>query len=224
MKQIFQGVYRIKGGLATVNMSPGFRVYDENLIKADGREYRSWDPFRSKLAAAILNGLREFPFRRDSSVLYLGASSGTTASHLSDICCDGTIYCLEYSKRMMRNLCVVCGAKGNMIPMLGDARYPVKYAHKMGSVDVVYQDIAQPNQAEILIKNAEEFSPGHAILSIKSRSINAVKSPKQVFREETDKLRSGFDILQSIDLRPYDKDHMLLNMKVRAQKDKKQRA
>jgi len=102
MKEIFPGVYQLKAGIATENNTPGFRVYDEKLLKIGKSEYRMWDPFRSKLAAAIINGLKEFPFRRDSNVLYLGASSGTTPSHVSDICPDGTVYALEYSKRMMR--------------------------------------------------------------------------------------------------------------------------
>jgi len=99
---------------------------------------------------------------------------------------------------MMRNLFIVCSKKKNMIPIVGDARFPERYAQNIGPVDVIYQDIAQPNQAEILLKNTGKFSPKYAMLAIKSRSINAVKSPKQVFREETDKLRGKFDILQTM--------------------------
>ena len=215
MKPIFPGVYKVKGSLATENLAPGFRVYDERLLSIDGREYRTWDPLRSKLAAAITNGLRQVPFRENSDVLYLGASSGTTPSHVSDMCPKGTIYCLEYAKRMMRNLYIVCEKKRNMVPILGDARYPGRYAHNITSVDIIYQDIAQPNQAEILLKNTELFRPKFAMLAIKSRSIDAVKSPKQVFREETDKLRGRFEILESVNLQPYDKDHILLNLRVK---------
>jgi fibrillarin-like pre-rRNA processing protein len=215
MKETFPGVYRLKAGLATENYAPGYRVYDERLLKIDGSEYRTWDPLRSKLAAGIMNGLRSFPFRRDSVVLYLGASSGTTPSHLSDICPKGTIYCVEYSKRMMRDLYMVCEKKKNMVPILGDANFPERYAHGIGPVDVLYQDVAQPNQAEILLKNASMFTPKYAMLAIKSRSINAVKSPKQVFREETEKLAGRFEVLENIDLMPYDKDHVLLNLKSR---------
>jgi fibrillarin-like pre-rRNA processing protein len=215
MKQQFPGVYRVKDGVATENLTPGFKVYDERLLKIDGGEYRTWDPMRSKLAAAIMNNLSTFPFRRDSSVLYLGASAGTTPSHVSDICPAGTIYCLEFAKRMMRDLIMVCEKKRNMVPILGDARYPERYAQDISNVDIIYQDVAQPNQAEILLKNTHMFKPKYAMLAIKSRSINAVKTPKQVFREETDKLLGTFEVLQSIDLRPYDKDHVLLNLKVR---------
>ncbi|MBN2014616.1 MAG: fibrillarin-like rRNA/tRNA 2'-O-methyltransferase [Candidatus Altiarchaeota archaeon] len=211
----FEGVYKVKGKLATLNSSPGFRVYDERLLNKGGCEYRVWDPYRSKLAAAILNGLNEFPFEGDSNVLYLGASSGTTASHLADICSHGLIYCVEFSRRMMRELLQVTAQKRNMIPILADAKKPEQYVYRVGSVDVIYQDVAQAKQAEILLRNTEAFRPRYGMLAIKSRSINAVKSPKQVFREETEKLKGKFEILQNVDLRPYDKDHIFLNLRVK---------
>ncbi len=48
-------------------------------------EYRVWNPFRSKLAAAILGGVDQIYMPPGSKVLYLGAASGTTVSHVSDI-------------------------------------------------------------------------------------------------------------------------------------------
>src|SRR3989304_1458452 len=66
--------------LATRNLSPGRSVYGERLIRVEGVEYRVWDAFRSKLAAAILKGLQAVPIEPGHRVLYLGAASGTTAS------------------------------------------------------------------------------------------------------------------------------------------------
>lgn len=212
MRQIFEGVYRINGRLATENLVQGFRVYDEKLIRQRGNEYRIWDPFRSKLAAAIENGLKEFPLEINSNVLYLGASSGTTASHIADICSNGLVYCIESSKRMVRELIPVTMKKTNMIPILADARKPREYFSKIGRIDFIYQDVAQPNQAEILLRNSEEFQPRNAMLAIKARSISSIRKPKDVFREETEKLKERFQILQIIDLRPYDKDHVLVNL------------
>ena len=48
-------------------------------------EYRVWNPFRSKLAAAILGGVDKIHMKPGAKVLYLGAASGTTVSHVSDI-------------------------------------------------------------------------------------------------------------------------------------------
>jgi fibrillarin-like pre-rRNA processing protein len=214
MKQVFPGVYNIDGSLCTENSVKGFKVYGEKLVKQHDREYRMWDPFRSKLAAGILKGLRTLPFRQDSNILYLGASTGTTASHIADIT-KGFVYCVEISQRMMRELLPLCSIKKNMIPILGDAKQPQSYAPMMGSVDFIYQDVAQKNQAEILLRNMDYFKARYALLSIKARSISSVKDPKQVFREELEKLRVNYHVVETIDLRPYDKDHVLASIRSR---------
>jgi len=215
---LFPGIYKINNKLVTENLTPGFKVYGEKLIRRntkEGKEFRVWDPYRSKLAAGILNGLKEFPILPKTNVLYLGASAGTTSSHISDIVKEGIIYCVEFSKRMMQELLHVCEKRKNMIPILGDANKPKEYSSLIFSdIDVIYQDVAQRNQAEILIKNAKIFSPRYAFLAIKSRSINSIKKPKKIFNQEIEKLKKGnFTILQTINLKPYDKDHVLLLLK-----------
>jgi len=209
-KTRFKGVYKLGKRLLTKNNSPGFSVYGEELIKSGGHEYRVWNPNRSKLAAAILNGLKRFPFGEENSVLYLGASSGTTPSHLADISTKGTVYCIEFSENSMRKLMKVCEKKGNMAPILGDARKPDDYAMLVGKVDVIYQDVAQPDQSDILIKNAKEFlkSGNLALIAIKARSVDVVAEPKEVFESEKERLKGAFDILEEVRLEPYHKDHM----------------
>lgn len=214
MKQAFPGVYNIDGQLYTENSAKGFRVYGERLLKRNDKEYRAWDPFRSKLAAAILKGLRTLPMRRDSSVLYLGASTGTTASHIADLT-FGFVYCVEISQRMMRELMQVCKAKENMIPILGDARNPASYSTLVSGADFIYQDVAQKNQAEILLRNMDFYKAKTALVSIKARSISSVKNPKEVFREELGKLREKYDVVETIDLKPYDKDHVMASVRAR---------
>jgi len=202
------------GQLCTENSAKGFKVYGEKLVKQDNREYRMWDPFRSKLAAAILKGLRSMPIRQDSNVLYLGASTGTTASHIADIT-KGFVYCVEVSQRMMRELLPLCTIKKNMVPILGDAKHPQSYAPLIGSVDFIYQDVAQKNQAEILLRNMDYYKAKDALLAIKARSISSVRDPKAVFKEELGKLRERYNVLETIDLKPYDKDHMMVSIKAR---------
>jgi len=96
MKEIFENVFEDGGRLLTKNKVPGIKVYGENLIKIKGTEYRAWNPKRSKLAAAIKKGLKNNPIHPDSTILYLGASTGTTPSHLSDILTHGGLYGVEY--------------------------------------------------------------------------------------------------------------------------------
>ncbi|RAP53343.1 MAG: fibrillarin, partial [Methanosphaera sp. rholeuAM130] len=102
VNRIGENVYQIDNQIATVNLTPGVQVYQEKLLDYEDKQFRLWNPRRSKLAAAIINGLSIFPFKDDSKVLYLGASAGTTPSHISDICTNGRIYCVEFSATMMR--------------------------------------------------------------------------------------------------------------------------
>lgn len=207
----FTGVYELDGHLATCNLTPGLRVYGEKIVEYDDRELRLWDPRRSKLAAAILNGLEIFPFHKDSKILYLGASTGTTPSHLSDITPDGLIYCVEFSPRMMRDLVDLSQLRGNLIPLLDDATKPHNYLHMVEKVDVLYSDVAQPKQSELFMDNMRLFlkEEGIGILMLKARSIDVTRNPKEVFQEEESKLKTnGFRVLEKIDLEPYEKDHM----------------
>jgi fibrillarin-like pre-rRNA processing protein len=200
--------------LATENFVPGNRVYKEKLVYKKGIEYRVWDHFRSKLAASIMNGLQVFPFKNKSSVLYLGVSTGTTISHISDIVgANGTIFGVEHSSRVARDFLdrVACHRK-NIIPILQDARQPQQYFSVYSKVDIVYVDIAQPDQTDIAIANCKMYlkSGGYLFLVIKTRSIDVTKAPKKIINEEINKLQTNFEIIQVIDLIPYDKDHAMV--------------
>ena len=209
----FVGVYMIEDHLATKNLTPGHKVYGEKLVEVEGKEYRIWEQRRSKLGAAILKGINTFPFEERSKVLYLGASSGTTPSHISDICTDGTVWCVEFSPRMMRSLVELAMIRKNMIPILDDATKPQNYLHLLEKVDVLYSDVAQPKQSELFMNNMKLYlkSEGIGIIMIKARSIDVTKSPKKIFKEEESKLKiNGFRVLEKINLEPYEKDHMAI--------------
>lgn len=213
--KLFEGVFSIDGRLATENLAPGARVYGEKLHKIGGGEYREWDPYRSKLAGAIRKGLKEMPVKKGSDVLYLGASTGTTPSHVSDIIGkDGTVYCVEISPQSMKQLIPLSEKRENLVPILADARKPDEYK-EVGKVDLIYQDVAQPDQDDILIINAKKFlkKGGIAMLCVKSQSIDVLKRPEEVFAIVKGKLAPHFDILQELALEPYDKDHLFLVLK-----------
>jgi len=200
--------------LATENLVPGNQVYKEKLILKKGIEYRVWDPFRSKLAASIIKDLEEFPFQEKSSVLYLGVSTGTTISHISDIVGPkGIIFGVEHSSRVARDfLDRVASHRKNIIPVIQDARQPQDYSSVYNKMDIVYCDIAQPDQTEIAISNCKLYlkNDGYLFLVIKTRSIDVTQPPKKIIEEEVKKLRTNFQILQQIDLHPYDKDHAMI--------------
>ena len=200
--------------LATENLVPKNQVYNEKLVKIKGTEYRIWNPFRSKLAAAIMNGLEDFPFTQKSDVLYLGVSTGTTISHISDIVGqNGVIFGIEHASRVARDfLDRVASHRKNIVPIIHDARKPEEFFSVYKKVNAVYVDIAQPDQTEIAIENCKLYlkSGGYLFLVIKTRSIDVTKEPKRVIDDEIKKLHPLFQIKQTIDLHPYDKDHAMV--------------
>ncbi|KAF5089204.1 fibrillarin-like rRNA/tRNA 2'-O-methyltransferase [Methanobacterium aggregans] len=211
IEESFSGVYIIEDHIATENLKPSIKVYGEKLVDFEGKEYRIWDPRRSKLAAAILKGLKRFPFHEDSKVLYLGASAGTTPSHISDIARNSLVYCVEFSPRMMRELVDLCKVRENLIPILGDATKPKNYLNLVEKVDVLYCDVAQAKQSELFMDNMRLFlkPEGIGIITVKARSIDVTQNPKKIFREEESKLKTGgFRVLERVKLEPYEKDHM----------------
>jgi len=215
MDSSFSGVNKIGSSFATLNAVSGVKVYSEKLVRSSGKEYRLWDPFRSKLCAAMKKELKTFPFVRGAKVLYLGASTGTTISHLSDIVGDdGEIYAVEIASQCMKSLHRLCEKRENIIPIHGDARQPHEY-EEVGKVDVLYQDVAQPDQDDILMKNADMFlkKDGIAMICIKSQSIDVTKKPQDVFDVVLAKVETKFEILEKIKLEPYDKDHLFVVLK-----------
>ncbi|MGI0041631.1 MAG: fibrillarin-like rRNA/tRNA 2'-O-methyltransferase, partial [Nitrosopumilaceae archaeon] len=78
--------------------------------------------------------------------------------------------------------------------------------------DVVYVDIAQPDQTEIAILNCKTYlkKDGYMMLVIKTRSIDVTKEPNQIIHSEMKKLDPAFEVIQRIDLFPYDKDHAII--------------
>ncbi len=200
--------------LATENLVPGNQVYGERLLARKGVEYRLWDPFRSKLAASIHNGLEAFPFGEGSVVLYLGASTGTTVSHVSDIVGGtGMVFGVENASRVARDfLDRVASHRRNIMPIMRDARRPEGYFSIYGKVDVIYSDIAQQDQTDIAITNCKAYlkEGGYLFLVIKIRSISATRSQRSVINGEIGKLGAGFEIIQEINLEPYDKEHAMV--------------
>lgn len=204
-------IYLKDNQLATENLVVGTSVYGEPLIKSDDKEYRIWNPTRSKLAASLLNGMEKLDIPENSKILYLGASTGTTVSHISDIIKNGLIYAVEFSPVTAKKLVRLANQRTNIAPILGDATKPKEYLNIVEKVDLVYCDVAQPTQTELFVKNMNIFAKeeGKGLLMLKARSIDVVQKPKKIFKEEEKKLKEkGFTVLEKIKLEPYEKDHI----------------
>ena len=203
-------VFSDRGRLYTASLQPGRRVYGERLLSSKGTEYREWDPRRSKLSAYLALGGTEFPFASTSSVLYLGASTGTTPSHVSDICSGGRVFCVEFAPRVFRELVSNSEGRPNMIPILGDATAPDGYAMFVDRADVVYQDVAQKRQADIFCDNMDRFGCGRGMLALKARSEDVTAHPGEVFKAAERILEDrGMRIVDALSLEQYEKSHMM---------------
>jgi rRNA 2'-O-methyltransferase fibrillarin len=177
-------------------------------------EYRVWNPFRSKLGAAILGGVEQIHIKPGAKVLYLGAASGTTVSHVSDIVGpEGLVYAVEFSHRSGRDLINVAKKRTNIIPIIEDARHPHKYRMLVGMVDVIFADVAQPDQARIVALNAHNFlkNNGNFVISIKASCIDSTATPEAVFATEVKKLQSEkLKPKEQLTLEPYERDHAVV--------------
>lgn len=216
-----EGVFICRGkedALVTRNMVVGESVYGEKRLSVEEGEtkieYRAWNPFRSKLAAAILGGVDQIHIRPGAKVMYLGAASGTTVSHVSDIVGpDGLVYAVEFSHRSGRDLLNVAKKRTNIIPIIEDARHPHKYRMLVGMVDVIFADVAQPDQTRIVALNAHNFlkNGGHFVISIKANCIDSTAPPEAVFASEVKKMSSeNMKPQEQLTLEPYERDHAVV--------------
>ncbi len=217
--EIFEERKKGRRSLFTKNLVPGRQVYGERLVKDNGVEYREWTPFKSKPAAARMKGLNQFGLKPGDKVLYLGAASGTTVSHFSDIVGEkGMIFALDFAPRVVRDLVSLCETRKNIAPLLENANKPDSYKEKIiYPVDFIYQDIAQKNQAEIFMKNVNAFlkNGGYCLLAIKARSVDVAKKPGHVFNEVKKFLRDKVEIVDYRELEPFEKDHAFFVCKKR---------
>lgn len=218
MKQIFAGVFKDGNRIYTVNLTPGKNVYGEKLVgkqtDANGvMQLREWDPKRSKLGAAIVNGIKEMPIKEGNIVLYLGASTGTTISHVSDIIGkDGFVYGIEFAERVLRSLIDLSNVRKNIAAIKADARKPEEYKW-VESCDVIFADVAQPDETQIALRNCKVFlkKGGYLLISIKSQSIDVTKKPKEIYEQEKKKIEmAGMTVIQMIDLEPHEEKHALI--------------
>ena len=181
----------------------GEPVYGETTD--DG--WRAWNPHRSKLAAMFEGGV-DVGLSDGDGVLYLGAASGTTASHVADFA--GPTYAVEFAPRPARDLLDAAEGRANLFPLLKDARKPETYAHVVEpGLDAVIQDVATRGQARVAALNQQFLAPdGRLVLAIKSRSENVAREPELVFDGVLDELADSYEVLETSSLEPFHDDHL----------------
>lgn len=166
------------------------------------------------MGAAVLKGVANIYIKPGAKLLYLGAASGTTVSHCSDIVGpEGVVYAVEFSPRCGRDLLSVAQRRRNIVPIIEDARKPLKYRMITGMCDVVFSDVAQPDQARIVGLNSKYFlkTGGHLVMSIKANCVDSTMAPEHVIAAEVETLRTeGFFMQEQVSLEPYERDHAVV--------------
>ena len=181
----------------------GEPVYGEPT--ADG--WRAWDPERSKLGGMLELGL-ETGLSGGETVLYLGAASGTTVSHVADFA--GPTYAVEFAPRPARDLLDAAAPRDRLFPLLKDARKPETYAHVVeADVDAVVQDVATRGQADVALRNRQFLADdGRLLLAVKARSEDVTAAPEDVFERVRERLSDGYELLETRRLDRYHADHL----------------
>lgn len=92
--------------------------------------------------------------------------------------------------------------------IIEDARYPNKYRMLMSQVDVIFADVAQPDQARIVALNAHHFlkNGGHIVVSIKASCIDSTAPAEAVFAQEVKKMiEENIKPHEQLTLEPYER-------------------
>ncbi|MDD1716797.1 MAG: fibrillarin-like rRNA/tRNA 2'-O-methyltransferase [Methanoregulaceae archaeon] len=189
-----------------VLVSPGEGgVYGERILHG----YRIWDPYRSKLAALFYAG-QGIELESRHRVLYLGAANGTTVSHVADYV--DSVYAVEFAPKPMQDLLMVAGRRKNIVPIMADASRPEFYAPLVEQIDLLYQDVAQPDQAGIALKNAIFLKDGGSLIVVlKTRSIDVRADPGEVLARTCEFFsETCIRVERTCWLTPYHKDHAVL--------------
>ena len=173
-------------------------------LKNDNK-WISWNAYHSKLSAYVLGKGENWPFKKDSKILYLGSAEGNTVGFLSKVCKNGEIVAIDISATAVAELVNLAEKESNIIPFLGDAHFPEKYQVYARNPDILYQDIAQSDQVEIFIRNFKFFSPMCGYLMIKSHSISG--TGKSIFEEVENTLKKEFKRVEIIDIKKWAKGH-----------------
>jgi fibrillarin-like pre-rRNA processing protein len=169
-----------------------------------------WNPFHSKWKAAMEKGL-DVSLKGDENILYLGASSGTTVSFISELT-KGKIFAIEKAPLMAIYLVRLAQTRENIIPIFADARdiENTKKIIKKTKINLLFQDIPSADQIKILTSNATLVDKDCKIfLSLKTQSISQ-KSKVETLEVVKKELEKDFNILAITELEPFHQKHYFL--------------
>ena len=212
--RIFQIQIGNEEQLATKNMVKGVKTRKEKIVIVNDEEFLEWNPYKSKLAAAIRSGLQILPIIKNSKVVCINPLEESTILHISNIVgSGGSVFVIDVNKNKKSFLNKLVDTHENIIPIY-DTIDELSFSSSItGKVDALYVDITEAEQikqivdkCELLLKN-EGFlmlvakKDGDAILENDIVGWMAEqRAGLNKIREMTAKLKSQFEIIQEINL------------------------
>ena len=211
---IFWVTVRNEKKLATLSNLSTNQDYEENLVEMNGKQYSIWNPYTSKLAAAIINGLEIFPILKKTKILYVDPATEKTVKHISDIVgINGKIFVVRDVMKNSKNfLEQIVKNRSNIFTIIPDKTNPARLTGMTEMVDVIYIDIAEHNQTEIAIQNCKNHLRigGFLMLIVPTKNIDFTNNPSKKNQEERKKLQTSFDIIQEINLTDFFKEYSMV--------------
>ena len=211
---IFWVTVRNEKKLATLSNVSTNQDYKENLVEMNGKQHSIWNPYMSKLAAAIINGMEIFPILKKTKILYLDPTSEKTIKHISDIVgINGKIFVVRNIMKNSKNfLEQIAKNRSNIFTIIPDKTNPARLTGMTEMVDVIYIDIADHNQTEIAIQNCKNHLKigGFLMLIVPTKNIDFANNPSKKNQEERKKLQTSFDIIQEINLTDFFKEYSMV--------------
>lgn len=198
--------YEDKRNLYTLSRD-GKSIYGEQVSNSGGKYFRVFSPLRSKLSSSLRLGLKP-ELKSGDHMLYLGAGAGTTASHLADSLSNGSIFAVEFAPVPFIKLTTLAGIKENVFPIISDAQRPELYGMFIDKVDVIYQDVSQPNQIDIFTRNMDYFGSRRGILMLKTFSLRSDFS----IEKEIKRLEENFAVQQVKDISRFHRGHYAITV------------
>ena len=223
--RIFQIQIGDKEQLATKNIVEGTKTHKEKIVIVNDEEFLEWNPYKSKLAAAIRNGLQILPIIKNSKVVCINPLEESTILHISNIVgSKGSVFVIDVDKNKKSFLNKLVNTHKNIIPIY-DTVDELSFSSSItGKVDALYVDIPESEQIETIVEKYGSLLKNEGFLMlIAKKDDNAIiendiagwmaeqRAGLNKIREITTKLKSQFEIIQEINLglnygmRPYHK-------------------
>ena len=227
--RIFQIQIGNEEQLATKNMVKGTKTRKEKIVIVNNEEFLEWNPYKSKLAAAIRNGLQILPIIKNSKVVCINLPEESTILHISNIVgSGGSVFVIDVNKNKKSFLNKLVNTHKNIIPIY-DTVDELSFSSSItGKVDALYVDIPESEQIEQIVEKYGSLLKNEGFLMLVTKKDDAIlendivgwmaeqRAGLNKIREITAKLKSQFEIIQEINLginyamEPYHKLHAFI--------------